>query len=190
MLTVILLFDAFCLEIKIKDSVVFSARDFLSALFFFIGYVFKKYEVNHFGWLGSFASVGTVFVGSFFWLVATCDYTYDNIRVLPYTVTAVLGTWTVYSLPWHKLHGTAARTLQFIGENTLAILTWHFLCFKLVSYFIVRLYGLPMERLAEFPVISEYVEQGWWVVYFAVAIIITCVLSFCNRWIKSSWLKL
>lgn len=110
--------------------------------------------------------------------------------MLPYIVTAVLGTWAVYSLPWSRLTGRTATLVQFIGNNTLTVLTWHFLAFKLVSLFIIYMYSLPMARLAEFPVITDYAVQGWWVAYFLVAIATTCAIAYCNHWIRSPWFKL
>lgn len=47
-----------------------------------------------------------------------------------------------------------------------------------------------MARLSEFPVITVYAVQGWWVAYFITAMIVTCAIAYCNRWIKSPWLKL
>lgn len=136
------------------------------------------------------AAVVLVLVGSSYWKMSTGVTVYENARMLPYIVTAVLGTWAVYSLPWNRLTGCAANLMQFIGNNTLTVLTWHFLAFKLVSLLIIFVYGLPIARLAEFPVITDYTVRGWWVAYLLVAMAVTCVIACCNRWIRSPWLKL
>lgn len=135
-------------------------------------------------------SLCLVLVGSSYWKMSTGVTVYENVRMLPYIVTAVLGTWAVYSLPWNRLTGRVANLMQFIGNNTLTVLTWHFLAFKLVSLLIIYVYGLPMARLAEFPVITDYAVQGLWVAYFLVAMTVTCAIACCNRWIRSPWLKL
>lgn len=70
-----------------------------------------------------------------------------------------------------------------IGNNTLPILTWHMLCFKIVSILIINFYGLPMARLAEFPVIEEYSKQGWFLLYFLVGVLVPLWMS------KSKFLK-
>ena len=62
------------------------------------------------------------------------------------------------------------KILVYIGDNTLTILTWHFLSFKLVSLFLILIYQLPISRLAEFPVIEMYAYQGWWLIYFIVGV--------------------
>ena len=117
---------------------------------------------------------------------------YSNKRFIPYIITAVLASWSFYSLfdKMKSSHGICAKALDFIGKNTLTILTWHFLAFKLVSLLVIGIYDLPIERLAEFPVIYEYAEQGWWIAYFCVAITTCCGLIYCNGWIKNNWLKL
>ena len=117
---------------------------------------------------------------------------YSNKRFIPYIITAVLASWSFYSLfdKMKSSHGICAKALDFIGKNTLTVLTWHFLAFKLVSLLVIGVYGLPIERLAEFPVITEYSQQGWWLAYFIVAMVVTCGIAYCNKWIKSNWLKL
>ena len=117
---------------------------------------------------------------------------YSNKRFIPYIITAVLASWSFYSLfdKMKSSHGICAKALDFIGKNTLTILTWHFLAFKLVSLLIIDIYDLPIERLAEFPVITEYSQQGWWIAYFIVAMVVTCGIANCNKQIKNNWLKL
>lgn len=117
---------------------------------------------------------------------------YSNKIFAPYLLIATLATWCFYSL-YEKMNtaqGTCTNVLNYIGKNTLTILTWHFLTFKIVSLVIISIYDLPIARLAEFPVIYEYAEQGWWIAYFCVAITTCCGLIYCNGWIKNNWLKL
>ena len=64
------------------------------------------------------------------------------------------------------------KTLRFIGENTLTILTWHFLSFKIVSLMIVVVYGLPFSYIGMHPVIPDYSHMGWFVVYTIVGIVV------------------
>ncbi len=59
----------------------------------------------------------------------------------------------------HK--GAMKMWMVGIGNNTLAILTWHFISFKLVSLLIISVHHLPIEHLAEFPVIEDYAHIYW-----------------------------
>lgn len=167
-----------------------SPQDFAAALFFLIGHVFQRFHVRKFRLWEGLLAAGLVLVGSRFWHMEMADVCYDNRLLLPYLVTAVLGTWMIYSLPWQRLGGRAATMVRFVGDSTLTILTWHLLSFKLVSLLIIYRYGLPIARLAEFPVIEEYSRQGWWLAYFLGALLATCAIARCNRHVRSPWLKL
>jgi hypothetical protein len=41
---------------------------------------------------------------------------------------------------------------------------------KVVSLAIIYIYGLPIKRLSEFPVIEQYATQGWWIVYLFIGV--------------------
>lgn len=103
-------------------------------------------------------------------------------QVLLRAVASVLGIVTVWllSLLFVRLcDGTRVyRCFLNIGSHTLEILTWHFLCFKVVSLLIILLFGLDMCRLAEFPTIAEFANLGWGWLYVFVAIIL--ILSGCH----------
>lgn len=64
------------------------------------------------------------------------------------------------------------KWLVFIGNNTLTVLTWHMLSFKFVNLIVIYTYGLPIARLVEFPIIEEYSQQGWFLLYFFIGAIV------------------
>ena len=169
-----------------------SSQAFAAALLIYIGYSLAKYRIKPFKYWQIALSLSITLIGSFVWNMAMDQNSYSNKRFIPYIITAVLASWSFYSLfdKMKSSQGICAKALDFIGKNTLTILTWHFLAIKLVSLVIIGIYGLPIERLAEFPVITEYSEQGWWMAYFIVAMIVTCGIAYCNKWIKNNWLKL
>ena len=68
-----------------------------------------------------------------------------------------------------------SNAIVYIGNNTIQILTWHFLCFKIVSLIIILVYHLPIEHLAEFPTISDYSASGWRICYFLIGILIPVI---------------
>lgn len=67
------------------------------------------------------------------------------------------------------------RSMVYIGNNTIPILTWHLLCFKLVSLFIIELRGYSFLRIAEFPTIAD--ASGFWILYVTVGLMIPIGLS-------------
>ena len=131
------------------------------------------------------------FIGSFYWKINTGLMFFENWLFIPYQITGLLFTWCLYSMFFGKIQrGGVYKVMSFIGKNTLTILTWQFLSFKVVSLTIIGIYNLSVEKLSEFPVIHEYAAKGWWLIYFVVALISCCGVAYCNRWIKNSWLKL
>lgn len=135
----------------------------LATTFFLLGYMYKQKMDNwhqcHLALL--FAVV--VAIGSIYW--PTTMLSYDAQEVPLYVVTAFYGTLMILTLSqWlTQRENKLKRLLIYIGDNTITILTWHFLCFKLVSLAIIGIYDLLIVQLACFPVIPEY--RDWWPVY-------------------------
>ena len=164
---------------------------FLCTAFFLTGYIFK-----HVGTGGGISAWRIILC---FAIIATFSRFFHKEIVsttfkstIPYFFIALVGsymTWGICALINGKF-GKLSHALCWIGLNTLTILTWHFLAFKVVSLFIIYRYSLDIERLGEFPVMIEYAKVGWWVVYFLVAMAITLNIAYINKWIHNSWLKL
>lgn len=145
------------------------ARETLASVFFVIGYMYKKYNMD---WHNRPAIIPIIALflipSTMFWSASLLDM--DAVRLLPWGITAVAGTLMV--LAAGKLLCRSKKRIQnllvFIGDNTLDVLTWHFLSFKIVSLLLIRLYNLPQERLSEFPTIECLSRQGWWIAYFII----------------------
>lgn len=140
------------------------ARHFYVACIYLIGYYFAKKDVSKLTLSkGIICFIGVLGI-SVMWPSHMNQMYIPLSRFFQYTIAAVSGTWVVYSMPWNKLH-EGGKILQYIGNNTLTILTFHFLSFKLVSLLIIYIYGLPVKRLGEFYNIQEYAHKGWWIAY-------------------------
>jgi len=63
--------------------------------------------------------------------------------------------------------------LSYIGKNTVAIMCWHFIAFKIVNYLVVRIEGLPAIYIARFPV-SDY---SYWPLYILIGVFAPLVLA-------------
>lgn len=93
--------------------------------------------------------------------------------LLPYCITAILGT-----LMTMQLSRTIATIKKgyfksffiFVGNHTLEILTWHVLCFKIVSLLAIWVEGKPIEMLSQFPILSEQIYHIWWLLYLIVGV--------------------
>jgi len=81
------------------------------------------------------------------------------------------------------------RTIIFIGDHTLEILTWHFLSFKLVSLLVIWTESRPIEQLSWFPVIPNDLSNSnyftpWWGVYFVVGVVVPLLITGIQEQIK------
>lgn len=71
----------------------------------------------------------------------------------------------VMTLLFSQFRGiSGSKTLKTLGKYSLHIMCLHFLAFKCVSLIIISLYHMPVERLAEYPVVNG-VDGLWWLAY-------------------------
>lgn len=160
------------------------ARETFAALFFVIGHAYKASEIKcHKKGYCLLGGIVLVTIGASFVKANLLDFSW--LQILPYTIIAISGILATFYLSQkvEKFNNEAIRILIYIGNNTLTILTWHFLSFKLVSLVIILMYQLPIERLAEFPVITEYSVKGYFILYFLIGVIVPLLLS-KNKFLK------
>lgn len=168
-----------------------SAREFLAAFLFIVGHWFADKKIKTFCNWQVFASLGIAAIGTYYWRLSVSRHFYNNTIYIPYLITAVLSIWSLYSLfsKWKETDSSLSKTMNYIGNHTIEILTWHFLLFKLVSFVIVKAYSLPIERLSEMPVIIEYSTKGWWVLYVLMGISIPLLFTFAIESFQKSKAK-
>ncbi len=158
------------------------AQATVGGTFFMIGHVFSAYNIKRFNTCEMFFSMVTLIIGSFFWPVSLADGSYVNFTnkvIVPYIFTAVLAVWSLYSLPWKIINGRLKVIFEFIGRNTLTILTWHFLCFKVVSFLLIIIFSLDIKHLGEFPILHDFAGKGWWIVYVFGGILLPLSFTYC-----------
>ncbi len=150
-------------------------------MFFIVGHYYHKNKIaiHEKSWFFIIALVLLV-AGSLFWPTDTGRVELWN--VVPYFLSAMAGTLAVLyiSKKLNNFGNAVSSFLVSVGDNTMTILTWHFLSFKIVSVLIIFIYGLPTAALAEFPTITQYSAQGWFVVYFIVGTLVPLAMSKCR----------
>lgn len=77
-----------------------------------------------------------------------------------------------------------ARFFKFCGESTMTILTWHFLCFKGITYVLIQIHDLPADKLQEFPTLRE-LGPHYWLLYTIAGIAIPLLLQLSYNTIKN-----
>lgn len=103
-------------------------------------------------------------------------------KIAPFVFTSILATITIYECgkKLSERSNKATKMLVHIGDNTLTILTWHMLSFKLVSLLIIAIYVLPIGEVGTFPAIEHYALQGWFVAYTLIGIFVPLLISKCK----------
>lgn len=158
-----------------------SSQIFTAAFIFLCGQVFAYYKIRTFK---TFISLGLLilpFIGSLYWELYMATEFYDNSKFIPYLISAIIVTWSLFSL---LSNIGQIKFLIFAGNNSLTILTWHFLSFKVISLLIVLIYNLPFTQISEFPVILEYSTSGWWIAYFVFAIASTLAIAYLKSYLE------
>lgn len=140
----------------------------LSTLFFIIGYLYKRKFDNWNSW--QLTSLFAIIVGFGSAFSYTTMLRFRTVEIIPYSVCAICGTIMILNISRYIATKSCKlkKILVFIGDNTMTVLTWHFLCFKIVSLIIIKYYGLPIEQLASFPVIQKH--DWWWIAYSIVGV--------------------
>ncbi len=166
------------------------AKELFAVACMIAGYLYKSYSIEKYvEKYSAYVLLGCallLLLGSVYWHGEMLDmkWTYT----IPYFVSAIAGSIIVMKVSGFFVNHSHRFSvfISSIGDKTLEILTWHFLSFKLVSLVIIAYYGLPIEHLAEFPVMRPYNVQGWWVLYFAVGVALPVVMTICTRKLTKS----
>lgn len=99
-----------------------------------------------------------------------------------YYVVAMCGTLGFLQVAKLLRHGKVAAAVNYIGNKTLYILTFHFLCFKPVSLVWLWAHGEPLERLSEFPILAG-TDSGLWVAYTLAGVALPLVIWELKEWL-------
>lgn len=163
-----------------------SSREFAAAFLFVIGYLFAQFKFPRFPLYIVLFSFLLTFIGTFFWRSAMNEMPCSN-KIFPlYILTAILSTWSFYSLffKWKETSSMFSKFMIFVGNHTFEILTWHLLSFKIISLIIIHFYKLPIVQLASFPTIQIYSVKGWWIAYLVSGVVLPLALTYFINQIK------
>ena len=154
-----------------------------------VGYSYKKLNLKYEDRLYVIPmALFLLVIGSLLWPCGLLSLSWQ--KVIPYSVTALFGIIMVFSISKLiiKIHYFNSFFV-YIGDRTLGILTWHMLSFKVVSLLIIWYYSLQIEKLAEFPVITEYAISGWWLLYLIAGVCLPLLVTSMIEILKIRLLK-
>ncbi len=157
-------------EVYPKSWLQYINRVSVFIMFFILGHLLRKYWFNLYNISTTVLCAIVLSVGGL--LLPMIIPIPELLHKFLYIICAPAGAILTFNLSNYIFsHLDIIRsTLIFIGTNTLKVLTWHFLYFKLVSLIIIGINGWSIERLAEFPVLNSG-SQFMWIPYTIVGLL-------------------
>ncbi len=71
-----------------------------------------------------------------------------------------------------------SKLLTYIGENSMYIMIFHFLAFKVVNYIEILFYKLPIEEIGRFPTLFIENKRYWWIIFAIFGVLIPIVIKY------------
>lgn len=137
---------------------------------FYGGYLFKRYEskIPFKIIYACIAFIVLIILWRYFKAtVAMNKNNYSNPAL--FTIGWIFGVYVIMYIS-KLLDKRKNLLLNYIGSNTMIIMSFHFLAFKLVTAFQIYYSSLPLTKLASYPVLFS--NNGWWMVYTVFGIFI------------------
>ena len=137
---------------------------FTMLIFYYLGFIYRKYEGrlrNNF-LLAAICLAILIYLSRIgFPAIASRQYTSPSHLLL----CGIAGTYFTFYLSVCAARITPDRLagwINYMGENTMAILALHFLAFKLIHLIYIFSYNLPIQKLSAFPTIPESSQLWRW----------------------------
>lgn len=155
-------------------------RSFSCYCLFYIGYLLKRFHLCDGsirpmvhavrGIIGVAVLVVALQLGDI--EIATNEYVNPAFLLL----CSLAGWYMVYEAAYFIAKAPFWREgLVVMGQNTLTVLIFHFLCFKIVSFIGLKIQQQPSFLMAAFPVL--YNGGLWWLAYTLVGITVPVLMS-------------
>ena len=137
----------------------------LSSFFYLSGYIYKKNEEVFGGYsIGILCLFVLLLVANFYdEKVEMLSFTYKNVVLL--MCMGLVGSKMIFSLANVLGKTPANKLLYYIGNNTMLVLIWHLLAFKIGNFLIILIWNFPIERLSD-SILAD--RNYFWVLYSIV----------------------
>lgn len=98
------------------------------------------------------------------------------VNPLYFLIVSFIGWQFLYEIAFFMGKVSIIRkAFVYLGQNTLSLVIFHFLSFKIVSYIGVLIKGQPLCLVAAFPILYE--GGAWWIAYTLVGILVPIGLN-------------
>jgi len=147
----------------------------VAILIYYFGNLYNKYEkfipLNKYL---LYVSVVNLLINSLYGYIYMDKNSYSSPAF--FIINSILGIYINIYFAKLIAHRYNNKLLQYIGKNTVIILAFHFLAFKLVSLIQILIYKYPSSMLAKFPVISG--SGGWWIIYSIIGVFLPILVKY------------
>ncbi len=150
---------------------------FLSMSYFCSGYYYKMIEHSE-----TYSCVRIILC--FITLLLFVLLYNDNLDMLYYSyktevvyfLISFCGIYMVFNISYILEKSIFNRILHYIGNNTMIILVLHLSVFKIGNLSKIFLYDLPISRIGDYKVISEY-NDYYWLVYAVIGVFLSLLIG-------------
>lgn len=179
----LLLLLAVCLSLKLFGEVEnyfhINSVSFLASSFIVAGRWFKEDIERYVDAKVSMSCLGLLVLSYYYW--PTSMLSFDAENAVPYFFSAMAGTvFFLWVFRKWKQPSFLLRAMDYIGNHTLIILTWHFTCFFFVNLLLVHMYHYDTYVASAFPTLLNRMFNSherlafltdfprWWGVFYIV----------------------
>lgn len=140
---------------------------FYNLIFYYIGYLIRKYDfsniINKYKWVFLILGLTLNICVAMRFTYAIGGYSDRYVNILRFVVQ-VMGSIMILALVQWKTVANS-KLLITLGRKSLDIMALHFVCFKIVSFIIIKIYNLEMTNMSTLVV---WGIGGLWPVAYAI----------------------
>lgn len=161
---------------------------FYNMIFYYLGYLIRKYDfssiINKYKWVFLLLGLTLNICVALRFTYAIGGYHDGYIYILRFVVQ-VMGSIMILALVQWKTVANS-KLLIMLGRKSLDIMALHFVCFKIVSLIIIKIYNLEMTNMSTLVVFG--IGGLWSLAYIIVGLgiptCIRCIFDICKNKIK------
>ena len=164
------------------------SRTLICSLFYIFGYLYKKYLMQNISAL--FKNIFAGVAGIVYIIIASINDVSLGSNSYHYRILFIIGALSAtffvlrlsYWLSKFNYLKTITYSITYLGINSLYILIWHFLAFRLAILIQIVVYGESIKALTCFPVYN--ISGVWWLVYVILGIVGSIICKYLLKYIE------
>ncbi len=153
----------------------------LSAVYFYSGIAFRKYEHRIPNNLSTTGFTFLVTLICSFYFIGDIDMRYTTTsNLIPYCLISFSGVIMTFNVSKWLNNKPINTCFYYIGNNTMPILALNLLALKIGNLIKIFIFNLPVEKLSSYTIIYEY-NSIFWILYTIIGITIPLICHFTYR---------